>query len=196
MTKCAWYTQHLHKMWRIHLNINQYFKFWVFRDIFGWFIVYYISNNFGVIQKFTAGCQFCWFCSYLACSLKKHILIYDLNCKRIPHFTWGNWLYVFLRKFVLYWKSFMEIEFWNIFPSIPVLNLLIQEKLSTKACSVFQFAGFKVVSNLLKDMYTILDEVHTMSLEVNILQHKIGIVGVLPKRGTENGKSSLMLFTW
>lgn len=36
-------------------------------------------------------------------------------------------------------------------------------------------------------MYTILDEVHTMSLEVNILQHQIGIVGVLPKRGTENG---------
>lgn len=35
MTKCAWYTQHLHKMWRIHLNINQYFKFWVFRDIIG-----------------------------------------------------------------------------------------------------------------------------------------------------------------
>lgn len=90
----------------------------------------------------------------------------------------------------------MEIDFWNIFPSIPILNLLIQEKLSTKACSVFQFAGFKVVSNLLKDMYTILDEVHTMSLEVNILQHQIGIVGVLPKRGTENGKSSLMLFTW
>lgn len=68
-----------------------------------------------------------------------------------------------------------------------MLNLLIQEKLSTKACSVFQFAGFKVVSNLLKDMYTILDEVHTMSLEVNILQHQIGIVGVLHAK-TRNGK--------
>lgn len=47
-------------------------------------------------------------------------------------------------------KSILEIEFETFFP---YHTLLIEEKVSTRASSVFHFAGFNVVSNLLKVMH-------------------------------------------
>lgn len=61
-------------------------------------------------------------------------------------------------------KSTLEIEFETFFPVFPYHTLLIEEKVSTRASSVFHFAGFNVVSNLLKVMHDIVNEVPSVMM--------------------------------